>query len=162
MVYKKFPGSTLQWSINLPEIGSRTLRMHCPVSVLIKRNREEMHILIDSLAHLVDLLIREFDEENGLNLIGVPPLAFKRAFISISDYFSLDDDFISDLEWEYFKFVKESGIESPFGVITPLRLSELYERSMTLKKKLSGEGSKVDDLKDAITIIDTHIKMLDS
>jgi len=160
MVYKKFPGSTLQWSINLPDIRSRTLRMHCPVSLLIKRNREEMHILIDSLAHLVDLLIREFDD--GLNLIGVPPLAFKRAFISISDYFSLDDDFISDLEWEYFKFVKESGIESPFGVITPLRLSELYERSMTLKKKLSGAGSKVDDLKDAITIIDTHIKMLDS
>lgn len=160
MVYKKFPGSTLQWSINLPELRSRTLRMHCPVSVLIKRNREEFHILIDSLAHLVDLLIREFDD--GLNLIGVPPLAFKRAFISISDYFSLDDDFISDLEWEYFKFVKESGIESPFGVITPLRLSELYERSMTLKKKLSGAGSKVDDLKDAITIIDTHIKMLES
>lgn len=160
MVYKKFPGSTLQWSINLPDINCRTLRMHCPVSVLIKRNREEMHILIDSLAHLVDLLIREFDD--GLTLIGVPPLAFKRAFISISDYFSLDDDFISDLEWEYFKFVKESGIESPFGVITPLRLSELYERSMTLKKKLSGAGSKVDDLKDAITIIDTHIKMLES
>ena len=160
MVYKKFPGSTLQWSINLPDIRSRTLRMHCPVSVLIKRNREEMHILIDSLAHLVDLLIREFDE--GLNLLGVPPLAFKRAFICISDYFSIDDDFISDLEWEYFKFIKESGIESPFGVITPLRLSELYERSMTLKKKLSGGGSKVDDLEDAINIIDTHIKMLDS
>jgi len=87
---------------------------------------------------------------------------WQQSFATVGGAGAIDDDFISDLEWEYFKFVKESGIESPFGVITPHRLAELYERSMTLKKKLSGEGSKVDDLKDAITIIDTHIKMLES
>ncbi|MFX1519318.1 MAG: hypothetical protein ACFFCD_05310 [Promethearchaeota archaeon] len=164
MIYKHLPGTTLSWSINLPE--SKCLyqrrRIHCPISVLIRRrNNEEMHIILDSLTHLVDLLIRDFD--NDLNILGIPSLSLKRALRSISEYFSLDDDFMSDLEYEYFKFLVETGFPSPFGFLKPRKLSELHEQSLNLKRKLHGlNASEHEMIEEAIEILDKKLHDIDS
>jgi hypothetical protein len=167
MIYKLLAGTTLQWSINLPE--TRFLlplrRIHCSVSVLIrKRTGEEIHIIIDSLSHLVDLLVRSFDKE-GFNLLGVPALSLKRAIRSIAVYFGLDDekDFLSDLEYEYFKFLTETGFPSPFGFLTPRKLKEMHEQSMQLKSKLQGfNTSEREILQEAIDILDRELENLET
>jgi len=166
MIYKQLAGTSLQWSINLPE--TRFLlpfrRIHCSVSVLIrKRTGEEIHIILDSLSHLVDLLVRSFDKE-GFNLLGVPALSLKRALRSIAAYLGLDDerDFMSDLEYEYFKFLTETGFPSPFGFLTPRKLKELHEQSMQLKNKLQGfNTSEREILQEAIEILDRELEKLE-
>ena len=168
MIYKTLSGTTLQWSINLPETRymSSHRRIHCPVSVLIKRRHgEEMHIIIDSLTHLVDLLVRSFDKE-GFNILGVPAISLKRALRSIAAYLGLDDesDFISDLEYEYFKFLAETGFPSPFGFgfLTPRKLMELHEQSIQLKNKLQGiNPSELEVLQEAIEILDRELEKLE-
>jgi hypothetical protein len=163
MIYKRLPGTTLSWSINLPE--SKCLyprrRIHCPVSVLIRRsNKEETHIILDSLTHLVDLLIRDF--ENDHNIFGIPSLSLKRALRSITDYFSLDDDFMSDLEYQYFKFLVETGFPSPFGFLTPRKLKQLHEQSLNLKSKLHGiKASEHEIIEEAIEILDQKLHDID-
>jgi len=167
MIYKQLAGTSLQWSINLPE--TRFLlplrRIHCSVSVLIRKARtgEEIHIIIDSLSHLIDLLVRSFDKE-GFNLLGVPALSLKRAIRSIAAYFGLDDerDFLSDLEYEYFKFLTETGFPSPFGFLTPRKIKELHEQSMQLKNKLQGiNPTEIEVLQEAIEILDSELEKLD-
>jgi hypothetical protein len=165
LIYKALAGTSLQWSLNLPE--TRFLlpqrRINCPVSVLIrKRTGEEMHIILDSLAHLIDLLVRSFDKE-GFNLLGVPAFSFKRALKSIADYFGLDEegDFVSDLEYEYFKFLTETGFPNPFGFLTPHKLKELHEQSMQLKSKLQGiNTNELEILQDAIELLDRELEKL--
>jgi hypothetical protein len=140
-------------------------RIHCPVSVLIKkRTGEELHIILDSLAHLVDLLVRSFDKE-GFNLLGIPALPLKRAVRSIADYLGLEDerDFISDLEYEYFRFLTETGFPSPspFGILTPRKLKELHDQSIKLKSKLHGFNESEDEvLQEAIDLLDRELKKL--
>jgi hypothetical protein len=138
-------------------------RIHCPVSVLLrKRTGEEMHIILDSLTHLVDLLVRSFDKE-GFNLLGVPALSLKRALRSIADYFGLDDerDFEESLEYEYFKFLTETGFPSPFGFLTPRKLQELHEQSMQLKSKLQGiTTNELEILQEAIELLDRELENL--
>lgn len=164
MIYKTLAGTSLQWSINLPETRFLLPRIHCAVSVLIrKRTGEEIHIIIDSLSHLVDLLVRSFDKE-GFNLLGVPALSLKRALRSIAVYLGLDDerDFLSDLEYEYFKFLTETGFPSPFGFLTPRRIKELHEQSMQLKNKLQGiNPTEIEVLQEAIEILDNELEQLD-
>ena len=163
MIYKTLSGTSLQWSINLTE--TRYMRIHCSVSVLIRyANGEEMHIIIDSLTHLVDLLIREFDD--GLNLIGTPPLAFNRAFKSIADSLGIFDEreFINNLKYSYFKFLAETGLTAPFGAITPRGFKELYDQSMNLKTDLQGRttADELRILEEAIEILDNHLKLLET
>ena len=121
-----------------------------------------MHIILDSLAHLIDLLVRSFDKE-GFNLLGVPALSLKRALRSIADYFGLGDerDFEESLEYEYFKFLTETGFPSPFGFLTPRKLQELHEQSMQLKSKLQGiNTNELEILQDAIKILDRELEKL--
>ena len=166
MIFKQLSGTSLQWSINLPE--TRFLlplrRINCSVSVLIKkRTGEELHIILDSLAHLVDLLVRSFDKE-GLNLLGIPALSLKRAIRSIADYLGLEDerDFMSDLEYEYFKFLTETGFPSPFGFLTPRKLKELHDQSIQLKSKLQGfNKSEHEVLQGAINLLDRELAKLE-
>jgi len=140
-------------------------RIHCPVSVLIKRDSEELHIMLDSLTHLVDLLIREFDE--GLNLFGIPPLAFNRAFKSVADFLGIESserEFINNLKYEYYKMLAETGLTAPFGVLTSRGFEELYKQSMELKGKLNGLSSTADELevlREAIEILDDHLQDLE-
>jgi len=141
-------------------------RIHCSVSVLIKRVRtgEELHIILDSLSHLIDLLVRSFDKE-GFNLLGVPALSLKRALRSIADYLGLEDDrdFMSDLEYEYFKFLTETGFPSPFGFLTPRKLKEMHEQSIQLKSKLQGSNtSESEILQEAIDILDRELENLET
>jgi len=150
--WKNVPGTTVAWSLEL--IESIPGSLNSPVYVLIKKNGEEKQIFLDSLVHLVELLVREFDD--GRNFIGVPPMAVNRAARAIADYFSLGD-LMSDLEYEYYKFIQESGIKSPCAVITPSEIKELYERSATLKRKLQGSNADVDP-QEAIDLLDKHLK----
>ena len=162
MIYKKLPGTTLQWSINLPETKCLLprRRIHCSVSLLIRKDNKEMHIIVDSLTHLVDLLLRDF--EDGLNILGIPSLSLRRALRSISDYFSLDEDFMSDLGYEYFKFLIETGFPSPFGFLTPRKLKELHEQSEQLKYKLQGyETEEIKIVEEAIEILDNKLQELE-
>ena len=162
MIYKKLQGTTLQWSINLPETKCLfpRRRIHCSVSLLVRKDNREMHIIVDSLTHLVDLLLRDF--EDGLNILGIPSLSLRRALRSISDYFSLDEDFMSDLEYEYFKFLIETGFPSPFGFLTPRKLKELHEQSEQLKYKLQGyETEEIKIVEEAIEILDNKLQELE-
>ena len=70
-------------------------------------------------------------------------------------------DFISDLEYEYFKFLTETGFPSPspFGILTPRKLKELHEQSILLKNKLKGfNTSEHEILQEAIDILDRELE----
>jgi hypothetical protein len=157
MIYKKLAGTSLFWSINLPDIKCRSMRINCPVSVFVKkRTGEEMHFQLDSLTHLVDLLIREF--EDGSNIFEIFPLTIKRAVHAIAVYYSLDEEFESSLEYEYHRFIKETALQAPYGKITPRGLRELYEQAMNLQMKINASETSKDDLEDALQAFDKHLE----
>ncbi|MFX1466148.1 MAG: hypothetical protein ACFFA5_06735, partial [Promethearchaeota archaeon] len=109
---------------------------------------------LDSLAYLIDLLVREFEEER--NFIGVPPLTVNRATKTIAAYFDLGDDFSSDLAHEYIRFIKEEGLPGPSAIITRHEIKELYERSAKLKRKLFASDATADDFQDAIEHLESE------
>ena len=133
MIFKNVSGTTVKWFIDV--IESKPGSLHSPIYVEIRKDGDENQIFLDSLTHLVDLLVREFDE-NGLNFLGIPPLTTKRAVKVIADYFGLDDDFIGNLSYEYLRFIREVGLPGPTVMITASEIKELYERSAQLKNKL--------------------------
>lgn len=155
MIFKNVPGTTIKWFIDVLEAKPGSL--HSPIYVGIRKNGDEKQIFLDSLTHLVDLLVREFDQENGLNFVGIPPLTTKRAVKTIADYFNLGDDFSSDLEYEYLRFIKEEGLPGPSAMITAAEIKELYERSSQLKRKLYAPKATTDEvLEEAIEQLETE------
>ncbi len=147
MIFKNVPGTTTKWFIDVLEAKPGSL--HSPIYVGIRKDGDEKQIFLDSLTLLVDLLVREFDQENGLNFIGIPPLTTKRAVKTIADYFNLGDDFCSDVEYEYYRFIKEEGLSSPTGerpIITTREIKEIYERSSQLKSKLYATKATTDEV----------------
>jgi len=155
MIFKNVPGTTTKWFIDVLEAKPGSL--HSPIYVGIRKNGDENQIFLDSLTHLVDLLVREFDPENGLNFIGIPPLTTKRAVKTIADYFNLGDDFSSDLEYEYLRFIKEEGLPGPSVMITAREITEIYERSSQLKSKLYAPKTTTDEvLEEAIEHLDSE------
>jgi len=144
MIFKNVPGTTTKWFIDVLEAKPGSL--HSPIYVGIRKNGDEKQIFLDSLTQLLDLLVREFDQENGLNFIGIPPLTTKRAVKTIADYFNLGDDFSSDLEYEYLRFIKEEGLPGPSVMITAREITEIYERSSQLKSKLYSPKATTDEV----------------
>ena len=144
MIFKNVPGTTTKWFIDVLEAKPGSL--HSPIYVGIRKNGDEKQIFLDSLTHLVDLLVREFDQESGHNFIGMPPLTTKRAVKTIADYFNLGEDFSGDLEYEYLRFIKEEGLPGPSVMITAAEIKELYERSSQLKSKLYAPKATTDEV----------------
>ncbi|MFX1519317.1 MAG: hypothetical protein ACFFCD_05305 [Promethearchaeota archaeon] len=147
MIWKNVPGSTTKWFIEVLEAKPGSLYSPIYVGIDSLKDGEEKQIFLDSLAYLVDLLVREF--EDGRNFLGIPPLTVNRATKAISDYFDLGDDFSSDVEYDYYRFIKEEGISSPTGerqIITSHEIKELYERSSQLKLKLHAPKATTDEV----------------
>jgi len=144
MIFKTVSGTTTKWFIDVLEAKPGSL--HSPIYVGIRKDGDEKQIFLDSLTQLVDLLVREFDQENGLNFIGIPPLTTKRAVKTIADYFNLGDDFCSDLEYDYLRFIEEEGLPGPSLMITAREIKELYERSAQLKSKLHAPKATTDEV----------------
>ncbi|WP_287583638.1 hypothetical protein [Candidatus Borrarchaeum sp.] len=142
MVFKNVPGTTTKWFIDVLEAKPGSLHSH--IYVGIRKDGEEKQIFLDSIAYLVDLLVREF--EDGRNFIGLPPLTTKRAVKTIADYFNLGDDFSSDLEYEYLRFIKEEGLPGPSVMITAREITEIYERSSQLKSKIYATKATTDEV----------------
>ncbi len=154
MIWKKIPGSTTKWFIDV--IEARPGSLHSPIYVAFKKDGgEDKQIFLDSSAYLVDLLVREF--EDGQNFIGVPPLTVNRATKAISDYFNLSDEFSSDLTHEYLRFLNEEGIPGPSVIVTAREIKELYERSANLKRKLfATDESPKEVLEEAIEHLESE------
>ena len=153
MIWKTVPGTTTKWFIDVLEAKPGSL--FSPIYVGIRKGGDEKQIFLDSLAYLVDLICREF--EDGRNFLGVPPLAVNRATKAITDYFNLGDDFSSDLEYEYFRFLKEEGIPGPSMIITKHEIKELYERSAQLRRKLHAPKITTDEvLEEAIEHLESE------
>ncbi len=121
----------------------------------IRKGGDDKQIFLDSLAYLVDLICREF--EDGNNFLGVPPLTTKRAVKTIADYFNLGDDFSGDLEYEYLRFIKEEGLPGPSVMITAREITEIYERSSQLKRKLYATKETTNEvLEEAIEHLESE------
>jgi hypothetical protein len=145
MIWKTVPGTTTKWFIEVLEAKPGSL--YSPIYVGIRKDGDEKQIFLDSIAYLVDLLVREF--EDGRNFIGAPPLTINRATKAISDYFDLGDDFNSDVEYDYYRFIKEEGLSGPSGdrsIITAHEIKELYNRSAQLKLKLHAPKATTDEV----------------
>lgn len=153
MIFKNVPGTTTKWFIDVLEAKPGSL--HSPIYVGIRKDGEEKQIFLDSIAYLVDLLVRDF--EGGRNFIDIPPLTTKRAVKTIADYFNLGDDFVGNLSYEYLRFIKEEGLPGPSIMITAREISELYERSAQLKSKLYASKTTTDEvLEEAIEYLESE------
>jgi hypothetical protein len=153
MIFKNVPGTTIKWFIETLEAKPGSL--HSPIYVGIRKNGDEKQIFLDSLTHLVDLLVRDF--EDGLNFLSIPPLTTKRAVKVIADYFDLGDDFVSNLTYEYLRFIKEEGLPGPTVMITDSEIKEIYERSAQLKRKLQAPKATTDEvLEEAIEQLESE------